>query len=67
MGIKEYTRDDEHWLMYRSAESLNWTPETTITLYVNWNLNKNFKTFLFTKTGFGLDLVDHNLPTSDIH
>ena len=29
--------------MYETVESLYCTPETTITLYVNWNLNKNFK------------------------
>ena len=39
MGMKEGTCD-EHQL-YGSAESLNCAPETNITLYVNWNLNKN--------------------------
>ena len=34
MGIKEGTRD-EHWMSYVSDESLNSTPETNITLYVN--------------------------------
>ena len=35
MGIKEGTRD-EHWVLYAvSDESLNSTPETSITLYVN--------------------------------
>ena len=34
MGIKEDTYD-EHWLLYVSDESLNISPETNITLYVN--------------------------------
>ena len=34
MGIKEGTCD-EHWVLYVSDESLNSTPETNITLYVN--------------------------------
>ena len=42
MGIKEDSCD-EHWVLYVSDESLNHTPETNITLYVNWNLNKNLK------------------------
>jgi len=42
MGIKECTCD-EHQVMYGSVESLYYTPETNITLYVNWNLNKNVK------------------------
>ena len=42
MGCKECTCD-EHQVLYRSAESLYRTPETNMTLYVNWNLNKNFK------------------------
>ena len=41
-GIKERTCCDEHQVMYESAESLYCTSETNITLYVNWNLNKNF-------------------------
>ena len=32
MGIKEHTYD-EHWAMYRIAESLYCTPEANITLY----------------------------------
>ena len=35
MGIKEGTCWDEHWVSYASDESLNSTPETIITLYVN--------------------------------
>ena len=31
MGIKEGTCD-EHWVLYVSDESLNFTPETNITL-----------------------------------
>lgn len=35
---------DEHWVMYGSAESLNSTPETIITPYVNkLELNKILK------------------------
>ena len=42
MGIKECTSCDEHQILYGSIESLYSTPETNITLYVNWNLNKSF-------------------------
>ena len=35
-GIKEGTCCDEHWVLYGSDESLNTTPETNITLYVNY-------------------------------
>lgn len=41
MGIKEGTSLDEHQVMCLSAEPLKYTPETDITLYANWNLNKN--------------------------
>ena len=34
MAFKEGTCD-EHWVLYISDESLNSTPETNITLYVN--------------------------------
>ena len=34
---------DEHWVLYVSDESLNSASETNITLYVNWNLNKNLE------------------------
>ena len=34
MCIREGTYDD-HWVLYISDESLNPTPETNITLYVN--------------------------------
>ena len=34
MGIKEGTYD-EHWVLYVSDESLNPTPASNITLYVN--------------------------------
>ena len=42
IDTKEGTRYDEHWV-HVSAESLNSTPETNITRYVNWNLNKNLE------------------------
>ena len=35
MGIKEGTCYDEHWVLYVRDESLNSTPETNFTLYVN--------------------------------
>ena len=35
MGIKEGTSCDDHWVLYVSDESLNFTPETNIALYVN--------------------------------
>ena len=35
MGIKEGTCLDEHWVLYARDESLNSTPETNTTLYVN--------------------------------
>ena len=35
MVVKEGTCD-EHWVLYVSDESLNCTPETNITLYVNY-------------------------------
>jgi len=35
MGIKEGTWCDEHWVLYATDESLNSTPETNKTLYVN--------------------------------
>ena len=35
IGIKEGTCYDEHWALYVSDESLNSTPETNITLYIN--------------------------------
>ena len=34
-GIKENICWDEHWVLYVNDESLNSTPETIITLYVN--------------------------------
>ena len=34
--IKKYTYHDEHRVMYRIVESLYYTPETNITLYVNY-------------------------------
>lgn len=43
MGIKEYTCHDDHWAIYGIAEPLSCTPETNITLYVNWNSNKDLK------------------------
>ena len=35
IGTKEGTCYDEHWVLYVSDESLNFTPKTNITLYVN--------------------------------
>lgn len=43
MGIEEYTRYDEHWVIYGSGESLYYTPETNIALYINRNLHINLK------------------------
>ena len=43
MGIQEGTWSEEHQVLYGSVQSLHCTPETNITLYVNWNLNKNLK------------------------
>ena len=42
MGIKECTCDEQQ-VMYGRVESLSCTPETNITSYVTWNLNKNLK------------------------
>ena len=35
-GDKEYIYCDEHWIVYRTVETLHCTPETNITLYVNY-------------------------------
>ena len=35
MSIKKGTCYDEHWVLYVHDESLNSTPETNITSYVN--------------------------------
>lgn len=35
MGIKKGACDDEHWVLYVNDETLNFTPETKIELYVN--------------------------------
>ena len=35
IGIRKCTCYDELWVLYESTESLNCTPETTITPYVN--------------------------------
>ena len=43
MGIKEDTCD-KHPVMYGRVESLCCTPETNITLYVNYTGVKNFQT-----------------------
>ena len=42
MGIKEGTWN-EHRMLYGSIKLLYCIPETNITLYVNWNLNKNLE------------------------
>lgn len=44
MGIKEGTCHDEHRVMYETVESLYCTPETKITLYVNYLDLKQNKT-----------------------
>ena len=45
-GDQESAYHSEHWVMYRSVESLYRTPETNIALYLNkFNLNK-FKKYL---------------------
>ena len=41
MGVKEGTCD-EHWVLYGNDESLNSTPETSITPHGSY-LNKNSK------------------------
>ena len=41
MGIKEDTCRDEHWVVHRISELLYGTPETNLTLYVNYTGNKN--------------------------
>ena len=35
IGIKKGICWDEHWVLYVNDESLNFTPETNIALYVN--------------------------------
>ena len=42
MGIEESTCD-KHQVLHESDESLNSKPETNITLYANWNLNKKLE------------------------
>ena len=37
MGIKEGICWDEHWMLHVSDESLNFIPETNITLHFNYN------------------------------
>lgn len=34
-GLKEGTCWGEHWVLYVGDESMNCTPETNVTLYVN--------------------------------
>ena len=34
--IKEYLHHDEHWVMYRIVKSLYCTPETNVTLHINY-------------------------------
>jgi len=45
IGIKEGTCRDKHWEMYGNVELLYCTPETNITLYVNYTGIKIFKKF----------------------
>ena len=35
-GVKDGTVCDDQWVLYGSGESLNSTPDTNTTLYVNW-------------------------------
>ena len=47
-GDQECTHCNEHWVMYRAAESLTRTSETNIALYVNYtgilkNINRKKK------------------------
>ena len=59
MGIKEYTRV-EHQVMYGSVGSLYCTPETNITLYVNWNLNlKRKNTMKYHCTPISMEKPDY--------
>ena len=44
-GEEEYTYN-EHWVMYRIAESLYCIPETNKTLYVNWMYTGIFKNWI---------------------
>jgi len=55
MGIKECTCHDEHLVMYRIVESLYRTPETNITLYVNYSRIK-----IKTKQNKNKKEVNHN-------
>ena len=57
-GIKECTYQ-EHWVLYRSIESLYCTPETNITPYVNWNLNTNLKKISLKVNSLGAHSVKH--------
>ena len=43
LGIKEGTCCDEHWVFYGNAEAPYYTPETDITLYVNYTGIETFK------------------------
>ena len=47
MGIKECTCCDEHQVLYGSVELLYCTPETNITLYVNYTGIIFFKDFIY--------------------
>ena len=38
-GIKEDTCWDEHWVLYVGEESLDYTPETIISLFANLDVN----------------------------
>ena len=42
-GIKEYTYFDEHWVIHGIVASLSCTPETNISLYVNYTGTKKQK------------------------
>lgn len=49
-GNQEYTNHDEHWVMYRKAEPLYYTPETNIILYDDYTgiKTKNLKKMAIT-------------------
>lgn len=40
-GNKKGICRDKHLVLYRSVQSVNSNPETSITLSTNWDLNKN--------------------------
>ena len=49
-GEEGYTYPNEHRVMYRIVESLYCTPETNVTLYVNYTRIKKINTNFFLNT-----------------